>query len=63
MTRLGHRLAFLIALLVATPGMLHGQNSAPSNDPVLRAMLAELQRSKSQLKLEDTHLPTTSTTG
>ena len=57
MTRLGHRLAFLIALLVATPGMLHGQNSAPSNDPVLRAMLAELQRSKSQLKLEDTQPP------
>ena len=57
MTRLGHRFAFLIALLVATPGMLHGQNSAPSNDPVLRAMLAELQRSKSQLKLEDTQPP------
>jgi TldD protein len=57
MTRLGHRLAFLIALLVATPGMLHGQNSAPSNAPVLRAMLAELQRSKSQLKLEDTQPP------
>ena len=57
MTRLGHRLAFLIALLIASAGMLQGQNSASSNDPVLRAMLAELQRSKSQLKLEDTQPP------
>lgn len=57
MTRLGHSLAFLIAMVIASAGFLQGQNSPPSNDPVLRAMLAELQRSKSQLKLEDTQPP------
>ena len=57
MTRTGHRLAVLIALLVATAGVLPGQDAAPTNDPVLRAMLTELQRSKSQLKLEDTQPP------
>jgi TldD protein len=57
MTKLGHRLAFLIVMVIASAGFLQGQNSASSNDPVLRAMLAELQRSKSQLKLEDTQPP------
>ena len=44
-------------IVIASAGFLQGQNSASSNDPVLRAMLAELQRSKSQLKLEDTQPP------
>jgi TldD protein len=57
MIRSGYRLAVLIALLVATAGMLPGQNLASSDDPVLRAMVAELQRSKTQLKLADTLPP------
>ena len=57
MIRLGYRLWLLIALLLASPGHASGQNSASANDPVLRAMLAELQRSKSQLKLADVQAP------
>lgn len=57
MIRLGYRLAVAIALLLASSGILAGQNSASSDDPVLRAMLAELQRSKSELKLADVQAP------
>jgi TldD protein len=57
MIRSGYWLAVAIALLLATSGMLAGQNSASSDDPVLRAMLTELQRSKSQLKLADVQAP------
>ena len=57
MIRSGYRLAILIALLLATagmlPGALAGQDPSSADDPVLRAMLAELQRSKAQLKLAD----------
>ena len=57
MMRSGYRLAVLIALLLSTAGMLPGQKPASADDPVLRAMLAELQRSKTQLKLADTQPP------
>jgi TldD protein len=61
MIRFGYRLAVLIALLLATagmlPGALPGQDPASADDPVLRAMLAELQRSKAQLKLADAQPP------
>jgi predicted Zn-dependent protease len=50
-------LALLTALLLATAGRLAAQNSASADDPVLRAMLAEMQRSKSQLKLADVQAP------
>lgn len=57
MTRSGYRLALLTALLLVTAGAVSGQNSASSDDPVLRAMLGELQRSKTQLKLADAQPP------
>jgi len=57
MIRFGYRLVVAIGLLVASSGMLLGQDAASANDPVLRAMLAELQRSKSQLKLADVKAP------
>jgi len=57
MIRSGYRLAFLLALLLATTGVLPAQDSAASEDPLLRAMLAELQRSKSELKLADVQAP------
>ena len=58
-----YQLAQLIALLLLlTAGLFVVQawstDSSPSDqDPVLRAMLAELQRSKTQLKLADTQPP------
>jgi len=61
MIQSGYRLAILIALLLATagmlPGALAGQGPSSADDPVLRAMLAELQRSKAQLKLADAQPP------
>jgi TldD protein len=57
MIRSGYRLAVLIALLLATAGMLPGQDPASADDPVLRAMLAELRRSQTQLKLADAQPP------
>jgi TldD protein len=57
MIRPGYRLALLAALLLATAGVLPAQDSAASEDPLLRAMLAELQRSKSELKLADVQAP------
>ena len=53
MIRSRYRLALLTAVLLATVSGLVAQNSASADDPVLRAMLAEMQRSKSQLKLAD----------
>ena len=44
-------------LVLATASVLAAQNSASGDDPVLRAMLAEMQRSKSQLKLADVQAP------
>lgn len=57
MMRPGYRLGFLGALLLAAASVLSAQTSASTNDPVLRAMLAEMQRSKSQLKLPDVQAP------
>lgn len=57
MIRSLYRLALLIVLLLATAGGLAAQKSVSSDDPVLRAMLAEMQRSKSQLKLADVQSP------
>ena len=57
MIRFGYRLVVAIGLLLASSGMFLGQDAASTNDPVLRAMLAELQRSKSQLKLADVRAP------
>lgn len=48
---------FVVGFLLATACMLPGQNSVAADDPVLRAMLAEMQRSKSQLKLADVQAP------
>jgi TldD protein len=57
MIRLGYRLVVALALLLAASGTMVGQTSVSASDPVLRAMLAELQRSKSQLKLADVQAP------
>lgn len=57
MIRSAQRLALLVALVLATAGVLPGQNSAATDDPVLRAMRAEMDRSKKQLKLEDMQAP------
>ncbi len=61
MMRSAYKLAPLLAWLLMGAGILNAQiangKSAASEDPVLRAMLAELQRSKTQLKLEDTQSP------
>lgn len=55
--RSGYKLSLLVVFLVATVGVFFGQNSSTSDDSVLRAMLAEMQRSKSQLKLADVQAP------
>jgi TldD protein len=61
MIRSAYRLVRLIALLLATAGVLPAQaasgNPAAAEDPVLRAMLTEMERSKGQLKLEDMQAP------
>ncbi len=57
MIRPGYRLLLLAALWLASAGMLPAQDSASTSDPVLRAMLTEMQRSKSQLKLPDVPAP------
>ena len=55
------KLAFRVALLLTTAGMVAVQaasaNPEAGGDPVLRAMLAEMQRSKTQLKLADMQPP------
>ena len=57
MIRRCYRLGRLVVLLLACAGVLPAQDLASTNDPVLRAMLAEMQRSKSQLKLPDVQAP------
>ncbi len=57
MTQSGHRLALLAALALTLVAGLAAQDSPAAHDPVLRAMLAEMQRSKSQLKLADVPAP------
>jgi TldD protein len=63
MIRSIYKLARLVALLLTTAGLLAAQvssgdaSTSKDQDPVLRAMLAELQRSKTQLKLADTQPP------
>jgi predicted Zn-dependent protease len=57
MIQRAYRLALLAALLLASAGVLPAQDSASPEDPVLRAMLAELQRTKSELKLADVQAP------
>ena len=52
-----YRLALLAAWLLATAGVLGAHDAASAEDPVIRAMLAEMQRSKSQLKLTDMQAP------
>jgi hypothetical protein len=55
------KLALPVTLLLATLGVLVAQaadgKSSASDDPVLRAMQAEMQRSKTQLKLPDMPAP------
>jgi TldD protein len=61
MIRSAYKLVRLIALLLATAGVLPAQaasgSSVAAEDPVLRAMLTEMERSKTQLKLEDMQPP------
>jgi TldD protein len=57
MIRFGYRLTLVAALLLFGAGILVGQKSASADDPLLRAMSAELERSKSQLKLADVKAP------
>jgi TldD protein len=57
MIRSGCRVALLAALALVMAGELAAQNAAAADDPVLRAMLAEMQRSKNQLKLADVQAP------
>jgi TldD protein len=57
MIRSAKNLALLSVFLLATAVALSAQNPAAADDPVLRAMLAEMQRSKSQLKLADVQAP------
>lgn len=57
MIRFRYRLSLLIALLLATASVVAAQKSSSPDDPVLRAMLTEMQRSKSQLKLADMQAP------
>ncbi len=61
MTRSICKLALPVTLLLATLGVLVAQaadgKSSASDDPVLRAMQAEMQRSKTQLKLPDMPAP------
>lgn len=56
MIRSAYRL-LVVAFMLAPASILPAQNSAAANDPVLRAMLAEMQRSKSQIKLADVQAP------
>lgn len=58
--RSAYKLALLASLLLATAGIIFAQaatGSPADEDPVLRAMLAELQRSKTQLRLADAQPP------
>ena len=59
--RFAYQVALLAVLAWTTTGSLFAQTStgspAAGDDPVLRAMLAELQRSKTQLKLPDAQAP------
>jgi TldD protein len=57
MIRSGYKVTLLVVFLIASAAMLLAQNSTSSDDPILRAMLAEMQRSKSQLKLADVQAP------
>jgi TldD protein len=57
MIRSGYKVMLLAVFVISAAIMLPAQNSASSDDPVLRAMLAEMQRSKSQLKLADVQAP------
>jgi predicted Zn-dependent protease len=61
MIRSACKQALLAALLLATAGVLPARaadgKSAAGDDPVLRAMLAEMQRSKTELKLSNTQPP------
>jgi TldD protein len=57
MIRSGYKVMLLAVFVITAAIMLPAQNSASSDDPVLRAMLAEMQRSKSQLKLADVQAP------
>ena len=57
MIRSLHRLGLLTVLLLATTSGLTAEKATSTDDPVLRAMLAEMQRSKSQLKLADVQAP------
>ena len=57
MIRSAKKIALLGILLLATAVALPAQNPSAADDPVLRAMLAEMQRSKSQLKLADVKAP------
>ena len=55
-------LAALLALLCALPGRSQSKEAAPAAsaaaaDPVLQAMVAELERSKAQLKMENVQAP------
>jgi predicted Zn-dependent protease len=51
------RLAWAVLREGDAPGTAHGTAAPPSDDPVLRAMQKELERSKSQLKLEQMAAP------
>jgi TldD protein len=59
--RFAYQVALLAVLACTTTGSLFAQPSTGSpavgDDPVLRAMVAELQRSKTQLKLADAQAP------
>ena len=59
--RFAYQVALLAVLAWATTGSLFAQtwtgSPAAGDDPVLRAMLAELQRSKTQIKLPDAQAP------
>ena len=59
--RFAYQVALLAVLAWTTTGSLFAQTStgspAAGDDPVLHAMLAELQRSKTQLKLPDAQAP------
>ncbi|HEX3352689.1 MAG TPA: metallopeptidase TldD-related protein [Terriglobales bacterium] len=50
-------LSMLVAAGIGLPARAADVKSATGNDPVLRAMQAEMERSKSQLKLADTQPP------
>lgn len=60
MIRSAYKLALLVGLLTTAcilSAQAAGGSSAAGEDTVLRAMLAEMQRSKTQLKLADTQPP------